>query len=383
MRRTVILSVLFALASHLPLAAQTGPATTSVEPFKVGTFDIGGVPQVGLVLRDRLVVHLETANKALEVDPAYPKVPMPEDMLGLIGQYEYGLRFRLYEIVNHLVASGQLEQNRPPYVYDVAALRIRPPIMYPGKILNAAVNFFSHVSEGAGAAAREAAMRARREQRGVPYLFLKPSRGSVIGASDTIILPYGRDRMDWEVELGAVIGRAGKYIPASQAQAHVFGYLVSVDVSDRGGRPPGGFTSGTDWFVGKGHDTSAPEGPWIVPKEFYGDPMTKLRQRLTVDGRVVQDAEASDMIHTLWELIEYGSSIVTLYPGDIVNNGTSGGTAAGTTTRGEDPFLKAGEVIEASIDGIGTMRLHVRGEAAPPGLSGAQLPPIRSYRPTP
>jgi 2-keto-4-pentenoate hydratase/2-oxohepta-3-ene-1,7-dioic acid hydratase in catechol pathway len=383
MRRPVILTVLLTLAAQLPLAAQSGPATTSVEPFKVGTFDIGGVPQVGLVLRDRLVVDLKTANTALQVDPAYAKIPMPNDMLELIGQYEYGLRFRLYEIVNHLVASGQLDARRPPYVYDVSQLRIRPPIMYPGKILNAAVNFFSHVSEGAGAAAREAAMRARREQRGVPYLFLKPSRGVVIGASDTIILPYGRDRMDWEVELGAVIGRTGKYISATNAQDHVFGYMVSVDVSDRGGRPPGGFSSGSDWFVGKGHDTAAPEGPWIVPKEFYGDPMTKLRQRLSVDGRVVQDAEASDMIHTLWELIEYGSSIVTLYPGDIVNNGTSGGTAAGTTTRGEDPFLKAGETIEASIDGIGTMRLYVRGEEAPKGLTGAQLPPVRSYRPTP
>jgi 2-keto-4-pentenoate hydratase/2-oxohepta-3-ene-1,7-dioic acid hydratase in catechol pathway len=381
MRRILISIALLVLASPLRLAAQSGPATTSVEPFKVGTFDIGGVPHVGLVLRDRLVVDLETANTALEADPAYPKIPMPADMLELIGQYEYGLRFRLYEIVNHLVASGRLEQSRPSYVYDVDQLRIRPPIMYPGKILNAAVNFFSHVNEAGSAAEREAAMRQRREQRGVPYLFLKPSRGSVIGASDTILLPYGRDRMDWEVELGAVIGRTGKYISATNAQDHVFGYMVSVDVSDRGGRPPGGFSSGTDWFVGKGHDTSAPEGPWIVPKEFYGDPMTKLRQTLSVDGRIVQDAEASDMIHTLWELIEYASSIVTLYPGDVVNNGTSGGTAAGTTTRGEDPYLKAGEVIEASVEGIGTMRLHVRGEEAPGGLTGAQLPPVRSYRP--
>jgi len=381
MRRILALGVLLALTSGAPLAAQSGPATTSVEPFNVGTFDIGGVPQVGLVLRNQLVVDLKTANTALEVDPAYPKMPMPEDMLGLIGQYEYGLKYRLYEIVNHLVASGQLDRNRPPYVHQLSQLRIRPPIMYPGKILNAAVNFFSHVNEAGDAAEREAALRQRREQRGVPYLFLKPSRGVVIGASDTIVLPYGRDRMDWEVELGAVIGRAGKYISANDAQDHVFGYMVSVDVSDRGGRPPGGYSSGSDWFVGKGHDTAAPEGPWIVPKEFYGDPMTKLRQRLTVDGKVVQDAEASDMIHTLWELIEYGSSIVTLYPGDVVNNGTSGGTAAGTTTRGEDPFLKAGEVIEASIDGIGTMTLHVRGEEAPTGLTGAQLPPIRSYRP--
>ena len=173
------------------------------------------------------------------------------------------------------------------------------------------------------------------------------------------------------------------YVAGTRAQDHVFGYTVMLDISDRGGRPPGGFAGGTDWFVMKGQDTFGPMGPYIVPKEFYGDPMTKLRQRLSVDGRVVQDAEASDMIHTLWELIEYGSSIVTLYPGDIVNNGTSGGTAAGTTTRGDDPFLRPGETIEASIDGIGTMRLVVRGEEAPQGLTGAQLPPVRSYRPTP
>ena len=130
-------------------SCSSGPSvsTTSVEPFKVGTFDIGGVPQVGIVLRDQLVVDLRTANQALEANPAYPKIPMPADMLELIGQYEYGLKYRLYEIVNHLVASGQLEGTRPPYVYDVGQLRIRPPIMYPGKILNAAVNFFSHVNE--------------------------------------------------------------------------------------------------------------------------------------------------------------------------------------------------------------------------------------------
>jgi 2-keto-4-pentenoate hydratase/2-oxohepta-3-ene-1,7-dioic acid hydratase in catechol pathway len=370
------------LASHSLLGAQSGPATSSVEPFKLGTFDIEGVPQVGIVLRDRLVVDLRTANLALEANPRYPRVPMPEDMLELIGQYEYGLRYRIYEIVNDLVASGRLESNRPPWVYEVSQLRIRPPIMYPGKILNAAVNFYSHVNESGTPEEQAAARRQRREQRGVPYLFLKPSRGSVIGASDTIVIPYGRDRMDWEVELGAVIGRTGKYISATDAQDYVFGYMVSVDVSDRGGRPPGGYTGGgTDWFVGKGHDTSAPEGPWIVPKEFYGDPMANLRQTLSVGGQVLQEARAGDMIHTLWELIEYGSSIVTLFPGDVVNNGTSGGTAAGTSTRGEDPYLKPGEVIEVSIDGIGTMRLPVRAEPEPTGLSGAQLTPVRVYRP--
>ncbi len=254
--------------------------------------------------------------------------------------------------------------------------------MYPGKILNAAVNFYSHVNEAGTPEEQAAARRQRREERGVPYLFLKPSQGAVIGDGDAIVIPYGRDRTDWEVELGAVIGRTAKYVSAAEAQDYVFGYTVSIDVSDRGGRPPGGNRMTSDWFVGKGHDTFAPQGPWIVPKEFYGDPMENLRQTLSVGGTQLQEAEAGDMIHSLWEVIEYGSSIITLFPGDVINNGTSGGTAAGSAaTRGpDDRFLKPGEVIEASIDGIGTLRLTAVAGDQPEGENGARLPPVSSYR---
>jgi 2-keto-4-pentenoate hydratase/2-oxohepta-3-ene-1,7-dioic acid hydratase in catechol pathway len=255
-----------------------------------------------------------------------------------------------------------------------------PPIIYPGKILNAAVNFYSHVNETGTPDQIAAARRQRRDQRGVPYLFLKPSRGAVIGNGDSVVLPHGRDRIDWEVELGTVIGRAAKNVSAKDAQDYIFGYMISLDISDRGGRPPGGAPFTTDWLVGKGHDTFAPMGPWIVPKEFYGDPMQKLRQTLSVDGTRMQEARAGDMIHSLYELIEYASSIITLFPGDVVNNGTSGGVGMGTAVRGEQRFLKAGEVIEASIDDIGTLRIPVvAGETPGPG-TGARLPPVSSYR---
>ena len=219
------------------------------------------------------------------------------------------------------------------------------------------------------------------KNRGVPYLFLKPSRGAVIGHGDRVVLPYGRDRIDWEVELGTVIGRTAKYVSAASAQDYIFGYTVTIDISDRGGRPPGGNPLTSDWFVGKGHDTFAPMGPWIVPKEFYGDPMQKLRQSLTVDGEQMQEARAGDMIHTLYELVEYASSIVTLYPGDVINNGTSGGTGAGTAVRGAQRFLQPGENIVAAIDDIGELHLTVVAEDAPPVPgTGARLPSVRSYR---
>jgi 2-keto-4-pentenoate hydratase/2-oxohepta-3-ene-1,7-dioic acid hydratase in catechol pathway len=381
MRNYLALSLCLLFVNSNLTLAQGGPLSNSVESFKLGTFEIQGIPKVGVVLRDSLVIDLVEANRALETDPFYPALPMPSDMIELIGRYEYGLKYRLYELVNHLVSEELLTGTESAdYVYEYESLRTLPPIMYPGKVLNAAVNFLSHVDERGTEKERAAIQRERIENRGVPYLFLKPSRGAVVGASDTIIIPYGRNQTDWEVELGTVIGRTAKYVSATDAEAYVFGYTVTMDISDRGGRPPGGNSMRSDWFVGKGHDTFAPMGPWIVPKEFYRDPMANLRQTLTVDGEVMQDAQAGDMIHSLWELVEYASSIVTLYPGDVINNGTSGGTGAGTAVRGEQRFLQPGEVVEATIDGIGTMRMTVEAEPAPVGGTGAQLPPIDSYR---
>ncbi len=378
MRDFRILATLLLLAIPLPAFAQGVPEIA--EPFKVGTFEIDGTPTVSLVLRDQLIVEVDAANTALQRDPYYARVQAPADMLELIERYEYGLQRRLYEVVNHLVENDMLGANRPSWVHDLGDVRTLPPILYPGKILNAAVNFYSHVNETGTEEERAEARRQRRENRGVPYLFLKPSKGAVIGDGGEVVLPFGRDRIDWEVELGAVIGRSAKYVSANDAEAYVFGYLVSLDISDRGGRPPGGNPMTSDWFVGKGHDTFAPQGPWIVPKEFYGNPMEILRQTLDVGDERMQEATAGDMIHSLWELIEYGSSIITLFPGDVVNNGTSGGVGMGTAVRGAQRFLQPGEQISASIDGIGTLNLSVVSEPEPQGLTGAHLPPVRTYR---
>ena len=378
MRDFRILATLLLLVIPLPASAQGVPDIA--EPFKVGTFEIDGAPTVSLVLRDQLIVEVDAANTALQRDPYYARVQAPADMLELIERYEYGLQRRLYEVVNHLVGNDMLGADRPSYVHDLEDVRTLPPILYPGKILNAAVNFYSHVNETGTEEERAEARRQRRENRGVPYLFLKPSKGAVIGDGGEVVLPWGRDRIDWEVELGAVIGRSAKYVSANDAEAFVFGYLVSLDISDRGGRPPGGNPMTSDWFVGKGHDTFAPQGPWIVPKEFYGNPMEILRQTLDIGDERMQEATAGDMIHSLWELIEYGSSIITLFPGDVVNNGTSGGVGMGTAVRGAQRFLQPGEQISASIDGIGTLNLSVISEPEPQGLTGAHLPPVRTYR---
>jgi hypothetical protein len=252
---------------------------------------------------------------------------MPDDMTGLISQYEYGLKYRVYEIVNWLVAEGMLnDSDLAKFIHPVGDVDIMAPIQYPSKLMNAAVNFYTHACEGCTEEELAAQTKERQEKRGVPYLFLKPNRG---------------------------------------------------------GRPPGGSRFDSDWFVGKGHDTFAPHGPWIVPKEFYGDPMERLHQTLVIDGVTVQEAKAGDMIHNIPELIEYASSLVTLYPGDVLQSGTSGGTGAGRVERASGSgYLIDGETITANIEGIGSLTHTVRQEASvPDDLSGSQLPPVSSYRP--
>ncbi len=377
MRRILILSALLACVPAAALAQGTS-TITSAQPFKLGTFEIQGEPRIGIVLQDAMVVELNAANRALERNPAYPAIQMPDEMRDLIGQYEYGMKVRLYEIVNDIVANKRLAATpRAPYIHDVKQVRALAPLM-PRKILNAAVNFYSHVNEGGTPEEQRKAAAERKAKRGVPYLFLKPTEGAVIGNGDNVIIPFGRDRIDWEVELGIVIGRAAKYVPATRAQDHIFGYMVTIDISDRGGRPPDS-RPGSDWFVGKGHDTFMPMGPWIVPKEFYGDPMKRLRQTLSLGDEKMQEATAGDMIHSVYELIEYASSIITLFPGDVVNNGTSGGTGAGVAVRGAQRFLQPGDRIVASIEGIGTLTHTAVAEPAPPAGTGSYLPPVSSY----
>jgi len=373
-------TVLFLTALVLAPKVASAQATSSAEPFAVGTFAFDGREGLGLVLRQQLVVELEAANNNLQLEPGVARMAMPEDMRQLIGLYEYGLKHRIYEIVNHLVATKALDGQRPGFVHQVNAVRTLAPIRYPGKILNAAGNFYTHTCEGCTPQQQAENDKKIRANRGVPYLFLKPSEGAVIGNGHEIVIPPGRDRIDWEIEFGTVIGKPARYVSANRAQEYVFGYTVTIDMSDRGGRPG---TRSSDWFVGKGHETFAPMGPWIVPKEFYGDPMKRLHQQLSIDGVKVQEAKAGDMIHNIWELIEYGSSIITLFPGDVINSGTTGGTSSGAFKRGtRSGYLKPGETIEATIEGIGTLRHPiVAGKPLPTDLTGSQLPAVGTYRP--
>jgi 2-keto-4-pentenoate hydratase/2-oxohepta-3-ene-1,7-dioic acid hydratase in catechol pathway len=368
--RAAVLAAAAAVLLSTSTAGQHEPLK-SAEPFKLGTFAIDGRPTVGIVLRDSLVVELAAANRELELQPRYVRLPMPADMIGVIERYEYGVQRRIYEIVNALAAENRLSgERRPSYIREASTVRTLAPILYPSKILNAAGNYYGHVSESSTPEEQRKVAEARRKERGTPYLFLKPTRGAIIGNGDDIVLPKGRDRIDWECELGVVIGRAAKHVPAAQAQDYIFGYTIELDMSDRGGRP-GEKEPRSDWFIGKGHDTFAPMGPYIVPKEFYPNPMN-VSQRLTINGKVMQDSRSSDMIHNIHELVEYGSWIMTLFPGDVIAAGSPAGTGMSRSVRPEQVFLKPGDKIVATIEGIGTMTHVARPEAGQPSGTGTR-----------
>jgi len=211
-------------------------------------------------------------------------------------------------------------------------------------VICAGVNYRKHMREMGGE------IPARGWQ---PFFFLKAPTTSVIGPRDPIMIARpARARYDWEGELAVVIGTKGKDIHPERALAHVAGYCVANDVTARGrhlrqAAPADAFLY--DWFAAKSMDSSLPLGPGITPAFQVPDPQD-LRVRLWVNGELQQDESTSDMVCPVAELISAASEVVTLEPGDVITTGTPSGVGAG---RGL--FLRAGDIVRVTIDGLGTL----------------------------
>ena len=284
-------------------------------------------------------------------------------MKQLIAGYEAGIRTRIVEIVRAVTAAGA---KPPAYVYALSTLKTLPPIMYPTVMLNAAVNYRAHGLEMQRADASPQKQnptgpppgtappgtqtiagiwdRAAGDTRWNPYMFLK-SPSTIIAEGEAVRLPRGRTRVDWECELGVVVGTTASYVPVARAADAIFGYTMQLDVSDREARGDGRY--GSDWLIAKNHDTFGPLGAFITPKEFVKDPKN-LRVTFTLNGQVMQDANTSLMIHDVFELVSYGSSIMTLRPGDVIASGTPDGVGS---ARNPPIFLKAGDRTSCTYEG--------------------------------
>jgi 2-keto-4-pentenoate hydratase/2-oxohepta-3-ene-1,7-dioic acid hydratase in catechol pathway len=223
---------------------------------------------------------------------------------------------------------------------DADGLRIGPPLARIGKIVCIGLNYHDH--------ARETGAEPPAE----PVIFFK-APDTVVGPNDTVLVPRGSTKTDWEVELAVVIGRTARYLEsAEEALAHVAGYVVSNDVSEREFQMERGGT----WDKGKNCETFNPLGPWLVTADEVPDPQN-LPLRLWVNGELKQNGTTAEQIFPVAEVVRYVSRFMTLYPGDVINTGTPAGVAMGRPE--PKPYLRAGDVVELEVGGLGRQRQRV------------------------
>ena len=297
-------------------------ALKSVEPFNLATVDIAGREAVALVLREQHVVELAGANGNLEMTGNYPAVTVPDNMVDLIGQYEYGLKNRIYEIVNHVVGQGTAH-GRPPA--GLRPQRERRPLpraaAVSGQDAERRGQLLQPHLRGVHARAARRSPSKRMASRGVPYLFYKSTRGGIIGHDDEIVLPTAGTAPTGKWSSGSSSAGRPATSPRPRRRTTSSGTRSTTTSPTAAAVRPGASARARTGWSARAPETFAPLGPWIVPAEFYGDPTKHLHMQLFIDGKLVQEAKVEDMIHNAWELIEYGSSIITLHPGDVINSG--------------------------------------------------------------
>jgi 2-keto-4-pentenoate hydratase/2-oxohepta-3-ene-1,7-dioic acid hydratase in catechol pathway len=219
---------------------------------------------------------------------------------------------------------------------ETAGLRIGPPLARPGKVVCIGLNYRDHAEE-TGAAVPER-----------PVVFMKDP-ATVSGPYDRVPIPRGSVKTDWEVELAVVIGRKARYLgDPSEAADHIAGYAISNDVSEREFQ----LEYSAQWDLGKSCEGFNPLGPWLVTADEVPDPQA-LGLRLAVNGEARQDGDTKNMIFDVAHLVWYLSQYMVLYPGDVINTGTPAGVALGLPG---NPYLRSGDVVELSIDGLGSQR---------------------------
>ncbi|MFG2518862.1 fumarylacetoacetate hydrolase family protein [Streptomyces sp. NPDC048527] len=226
-------------------------------------------------------------------------------------------------------------------VLDADGLRVGPPVARIGKVVCIGLNYHDHAAETGAQPPAE------------PVVFFKAA-DTVIGPDDTVLVPRKSVKTDWEVELAIVIGRTARYLEShEEALAHVAGYAVAHDVSEREFQIERGGT----WDKGKNCETFNPLGPWLVTADEIADPQA-LDLKLWVNGELKQDGSTADQIFPVAEVVRYVSQFMTLYPGDVINTGTPAGVAMGQPE--PKPYLRAGDVVELEIEGLGRQRQELK-----------------------
>ncbi len=221
------------------------------------------------------------------------------------------------------------------------------PIPNPSKLLLLAGNYAKHVEESGG--------RAEEREKTFPYVFMKPPSTTLTNPGDPVRIPAcSPDQIDWELELGVVIGTRCSGVTEEEALNFVAGYTVVNDISDRAFRPNPQRAERSrdpffDWLHGKWHDTFCPMGPCILPASDFEDPQN-FQMQLHVNGQIEQDSSTAEMVFPVAAVVSFISNFVTLEPGDIISTGTPAGVG-----KAKGKFLKAGDTLTAKIEGIGVL----------------------------
>jgi 2,4-diketo-3-deoxy-L-fuconate hydrolase len=229
------------------------------------------------------------------------------------------------------------KQNNLPVVSGGS--RLGAPFTRPSKIICIGLNYSDH--------ARETGAKLPTE----PIVFFK-STSALGGPNDDLVIPRNSQKTDWEVELGVVIGKKASYVSEADALNYVAGYCLHNDYSEREFQ----LERGGQWVKGKSCDTFAPMGPWLVTKDEIKD-VNNLRLWLKVNGKTLQDGNTSNMVFNVTHLVSYISQFMTLLPGDVISTGTPAGVGLGFNP---PVYLKAGDVVELGIDGLGEQKQLVK-----------------------
>ncbi|MBO1041342.1 fumarylacetoacetate hydrolase family protein [Brucella pituitosa] len=238
-----------------------------------------------------------------------------------------------------LAKLGSLDVNALPKVEGNP--RLGPCVAGTGKFICIGLNYADHAAESGMAVPPE------------PVIFMKAT-SAIVGPNDDLLIPRGSEKTDWEVELGIVIGKTAKYVSEDDALDYVAGYCTLHDVSERAFQ----IERAGQWTKGKSCDTFGPTGPWLVTKDEVADPQN-LGMWLKVNGGTMQDGSTKTMVYGVRHLVSYLSQFMSLQPGDIISTGTPPGVGMGMNP---PRYLKAGDVVELGIEGLGTQKQNVRAD---------------------
>ena len=227
--------------------------------------------------------------------------------------------------------------NLVPVADDV---RLGPPLKRPSKIICIGLNYADHAKETGATPPSE------------PIIFFKAT-SAITGPNDDLVIPRKSKKTDWEVELAVIIGKKASYVTEQEASIHIAGFCLHNDYSEREFQ----LERGGQWVKGKSCDSFAPIGPFIALRDDIAD-VNNLRLWLTVNGKMVQNGNTSNLIFNIPFLVHYISQFMTLLPGDIISTGTPHGVGLGM--KPEPVFIKPGDVIELGIDGLGSSRQVAR-----------------------